>query len=63
MTQDRRKKKRWLLGVGISRTGKDRKKEEIPIALARIIHECGCDAFETETRRSFSQVRPAQAYM
>ena len=31
--------------------------------LARIIHECRREAFETEARRSFSQVRPTQAYM
>ena len=29
---------------------------------ARIIHECRCEAFETEARRGFSQVRPTQAY-
>jgi hypothetical protein len=28
------------------------------IPLARIIHECRCEAFETEARRGFSQVRP-----
>jgi len=26
--------------------------------LARIIHECGREAFETEARRGFSKVRP-----
>ena len=30
--------------------------------LARIIHECRCEAFETDARRGFSQVRPTQAY-
>jgi hypothetical protein len=30
--------------------------------LARIIHECLREAFETEARRGFSQVRPTQAY-
>ena len=30
--------------------------------LARIIHECRREAFETEARRGFSQVRPTQAY-
>ncbi len=30
--------------------------------LARIIHECRREAFETEARRGFSQVRPMQAY-
>jgi hypothetical protein len=30
--------------------------------LARIIHECLPEAFETEARRVFSQVRPTQAY-
>jgi hypothetical protein len=29
---------------------------------ARIIHECRHEAFETEVRRGFSQVRPTQAY-
>ena len=32
------------------------------IAPARIIHECRREAFETEARRGFSQVRPTQAY-
>jgi hypothetical protein len=32
-------------------------------ALARIIHECRREAFETEARRGFSQVRPTEAYM
>jgi hypothetical protein len=31
--------------------------------LARIIHECRREAFETEARRGFSQVRPTQAYL
>ena len=31
-------------------------------SLARIIHECRREAFETEARRGFSQVRPTQAY-
>jgi hypothetical protein len=30
--------------------------------VARIIHECRREAFETEARRCFSQVRPTQAY-
>ena len=30
--------------------------------LARIIHECRREAFETEARRGFSHVRPTQAY-
>jgi len=29
--------------------------------LARIIHECLREAFETEARRGFSQVRPTRA--
>ena len=29
--------------------------------LARIIHECRREAFETEARRGFSQVRPTEA--
>jgi hypothetical protein len=31
--------------------------------LARIIHECRREAFETEARRGFSQARPTQAYL
>jgi hypothetical protein len=30
--------------------------------LARIIHECRHEAFETDARRGFSHVRPTQAY-
>ena len=30
--------------------------------LARIIHECLREAYETEARRGFSHVRPTQAY-
>jgi hypothetical protein len=30
--------------------------------LARIIYECRREAFETEARQGFSQVRPTQAY-
>jgi hypothetical protein len=30
--------------------------------VARIIHECRREAFETEARQGFSQVRPTQAY-
>jgi hypothetical protein len=30
--------------------------------VARIIHECRREAFETEARWGFSQVRPTQAY-
>jgi hypothetical protein len=30
-------------------------------SLARIIHECLREAFETEARRGFSHVRPTQA--
>jgi len=30
--------------------------------LARIIHECRREAFETEVRRGFSPVRPTQVY-
>jgi hypothetical protein len=33
------------------------------IPLAWIIHECRREAFETEARRGFSQVRPMQAYL
>jgi hypothetical protein len=35
---------------------------EIFSRLAWIIHECRCEAIETEARRGFSQVRPTQAY-
>jgi hypothetical protein len=31
--------------------------------LDRIIHECCREAFETEARRGFSQVRPTEAYV
>ncbi len=31
--------------------------------LARIIHECRCEAAETEASRGFSQVRATQAYL
>jgi len=31
--------------------------------LARTIHECRREAFETEARRGFSPVRPTQAYL
>jgi len=33
------------------------------LSLARIIHECRREAFETETRRGFLQARSTQAYM
>jgi hypothetical protein len=32
-------------------------------ALTRTIHECRREAFETEARRGFSQVRPTEAYL
>jgi hypothetical protein len=32
------------------------------LVLARIIHECRREAFETEARRGFSHVRPTEAY-
>ena len=32
-------------------------------SLARIIHECRREAFETEARRGCSPVRPTEAYM
>jgi len=28
-----------------------------------MIHECGREAFDTDARRSFSQVRPTEAYV
>ena len=31
--------------------------------LARIIHECRREAFETDARRGFSHVRPTQTYV
>ena len=43
-----------LLGITESRYG---------VSLARIIHECRREAFETEARRGFSQVRLTQAYL
>ena len=35
----------------------------MPECLARIIHECRREAFETDARRGFSHVRPTQAYV
>jgi len=32
------------------------------VLLARIIHDCLCEASETEACRSFSHVRPTQAH-
>ena len=43
-----------LLGITESRYG---------VSLARIIHACRREAFETEARRGFSQVRLTQAYL
>ena len=34
----------------------------MPECLARIIHECRREAFETDARRGFSHVGPTQAY-
>jgi len=55
--------------VYIDRDGRQKGTSEQRIRLviprlpqARIIHECRCEAFETEARRGFSQVRPTQAY-
>ena len=36
--------------------------DSFSILLARIIHECRREAFETEARRGCSQVRPTEAY-
>jgi hypothetical protein len=33
------------------------------LLLTHIIHECRREAFETEARRGFSQVRPTEAYL
>jgi hypothetical protein len=33
------------------------------LSLTRTIHECRREAFETEARRGFSQVRPMQTYL
>ena len=56
--------------VYINRDGRQRGTSEQRIRLviprlsqARIIHECRCEAFETEARRGFSQVRPTEAYL
>ena len=35
----------------------------MPECLARIIHECRREAFETDARRGFSHVGPTQAYV
>ena len=45
------------LGAQKERSGRE------PDGLARIIHECRREAFETEARRDFSHVRPTQAYL
>jgi len=34
----------------------------MPECLARVIHECRREVFETDARRSFSHVRPTQVY-
>ena len=35
----------------------------MPECLARIIHECRREAFETDARRGFSHVGPTHAYV
>jgi hypothetical protein len=35
----------------------------LDIRFVGIIHECRREAFETEARRGFSQVRPTEAYL
>jgi hypothetical protein len=35
----------------------------LDIQLARIIHECRCEAFETEARLGFLQARPTETYV
>jgi hypothetical protein len=37
--------------------------ERMPSRLARTIHACRREAFETEVPRGFSHVRPTQAYL
>jgi hypothetical protein len=45
-------------------TSEQRTRLVIPrLPQARIIHECRREAFETEARLGFSQVRPTQAYV
>jgi hypothetical protein len=39
----------------------DRRHWECAVCLTRIVHECRREAFETEARRGFSQVRPTEA--
>ena len=41
----------------------DRHRWQCAVCLTRIIHECRREAFETEARRGFSQVRPTEAYL
>jgi hypothetical protein len=45
------------------RGGKQNRTEKGLALLARIIHECRREAFETDARRGFSHVRPTQAYV
>ena len=55
----------FLLRFKIVRLGNQRNRKILSIppgVLARIIHECRREAFETEAHRSFSPVRPTQAY-
>ena len=46
-------------GIGTRRYSDER----LPSRLARAIHECRREAFETEAPRGFSHVRPTQAYL
>ena len=46
-------------GTGTSRYSDER----LPSRLARTIHACRREAFETEVPRGFSHVRPTQAYL
>ena len=51
-----------LMGPFIVIDVRERSSRPSSLLLARIIHECRRDAFETEARRGFSHVRPTQAY-
>jgi hypothetical protein len=54
-----------ILGAGIPSGGHCRQFAFacLGFILARIIHECRREAFETEARRGFSHVRLTQAYL
>jgi hypothetical protein len=48
--------------IHASRRSQVKPEDFFSLLLARIIHECRREAFETEARRGCSHVRPTQAY-